>query len=268
MNLDRIKLTFDLLYESIQDKKLITITPGGLQGFYVLGICTYIKENYDLSNYVFSGASAGSWNSLFLSYKYDTKKILDAIFDIDYEKAGAACLSVLTDQNFFHGKSEYLEKIKKIVDLPILRKDFIIDEFQIFESRFIGADCILLIVACLNDTELNDFYNISESLKMDALIEVHNEDELQRALKLKPKMIGINNRNLKNMTVTLDTSIKLVKKIPKNILVVSESGFKNHSDLKLMEQYGIKSFLIGETFMKSKNIQSSVENILFGRNNA
>ena len=187
---------------------------------------------------------------------------------IDYEKAGAACLSVLTDQNFFHGKSEYLEKIKKIVDLPILRKDFIIDEFQIFESRFIGADCILLIVACLNDTELNDFYNISKSLKMDALIEVHNEDELQRALKLNPKMIGINNRNLKNMTVTLDTSIKLVKKIPKNILVVSESGFKNHSDLKLMEQYGIKSFLIGETFMKSKNIESSVENILFGRNNA
>ena len=119
-----------------------------------------------------------------------------------------------------------------------------------------------------NDTELNDFYNISKSLKMDALIEVHNEDELQRALKLNPKMIGINNRNLKNMTVTLDTSIKLVKKIPKNILVVSESGFKNHSDLKLMEQYGIKSFLIGETFMKSKNIQSSVENILFGRNNA
>ena len=187
---------------------------------------------------------------------------------IDYEKAGAACLSVLTDQNFFHGKSEYLEKIKKIVDLPILRKDFIIDEFQIFESRFIGADCILLIVACLNDIELNDFYNISKSLEMDALIEVHNEDELQRALKLNPKMIGINNRNLKNMTVTLDTSIKLVKKIPKNILVVSESGFKNHSDLKLMEQYGIKSFLIGETFMKSKNIQSSVENILFGRNNA
>lgn len=89
LNLDRIKLTFDLLYESIQDKKLITITPGGLQGFYVLGICTYIKENYDLSNYVFSGASAGSWNSLFLSYKYDTKKIVDAIFDIDYEKAGS-----------------------------------------------------------------------------------------------------------------------------------------------------------------------------------
>lgn len=89
LHIDRIKLTFDLLYESIQDKKLITVTPGGLQGFYVLGICTYIKENYDLSNYVFSGASAGSWNSLFLSYKYDTKKIVDAIFDIDYEKAGS-----------------------------------------------------------------------------------------------------------------------------------------------------------------------------------
>ena len=184
-----------------------------------------------------------------------------------FTENGATCLSVLTDQNFFHGKNEYLEKIKKIVDLPILRKDFIIDEFQIFESRFIGADCVLLIVACLNDTELNDFYNIAKSLKMDALIEVHNEDELQRALKLNPKMIGINNRNLKNMTVTLDTSIKLVKKIPNNVLVVSESGFKNHSDLKLMQYYGIKNFLIGETLMKSKNIQSSVESILFGRKN-
>ena len=193
---------------------------------------------------------------------FDPEKIA-----MDYKKAGAACLSVLTDQNFFHGKNEYLKNIKKIVDLPILRKDFIIDEFQIFESRYIGADCILLIVACLNDNELNDFYNIAKSLKMDALIEVHNEDELQSALKLNPKMIGINNRNLKNMTVALDTSLKLVKKIPNNILVVSESGFQNHSDLKLMEQYGIKNFLIGETFMKSKNIQLSVERILFGRKN-
>ena len=193
---------------------------------------------------------------------FDPEKIA-----MDYKKAGAACLSVLTDQNFFHGKNEYLENIKKIVDLPILRKDFIIDEFQIFESRFIGADCILLIVACLNDTQLNNFYNIAKSLDMDTLVEVHNEDELQSALKLNPKMIGINNRNLKNMTVNLDTSLKLVKKIPNNILVVSESGFQNHSDLKLMEQYGIKNFLIGETFMKSKNIQLSVERILFGRKN-
>ena len=192
-----------------------------------------------------------------------TEKIING-----YQEAGAAALSILTEKNFFNGSTNDILNARKITELPILRKDFIIDEFQIFESRFIGADCILLIVACLNDTELNDFYNISKSLKMDALIEVHNEDELQRALKLKPKMIGINNRNLKNMTVALDTSIKLVKKIPNNILVVSESGFKNHSDLKLMEHYGIKSFLIGETFMKSKNIQSSVENILFGRNNA
>ena len=192
-----------------------------------------------------------------------TEKIING-----YQEAGAVALSILTEKNFFNGSTNDILNARKITELPILRKDFIIDEFQIFESRFIGADCILLIVACLNDAELNDFYNISKSLKMDALIEVHNEDELQRALKLNPKMIGINNRNLKNMTVTLDTSIKLVKKIPKNILVVSESGFKNHSDLKLMEQYGIKSFLIGETFMKSKNIQSSVENILFGRNNA
>ena len=172
---------------------------------------------------------------------------------IDYEKAGAACLSVLTDQNFFHGKSEYLEKIKKIVDLPILRKDFIIDEFQIFESRFIGADCILLIVACLNDTELNDFYNISESLKMDALIEVHNEDELQRALKLNPKMIGINNRNLKTLETDVNTTYDI-----HDVLVnhsgplISESGIKSKEEiLEIAKKTKIKTFLIGESLLQN-----------------
>ena len=183
---------------------------------------------------------------------------------MDYKESGASCLSVLTDGNFFGGNNEYLKKVKSIVDLPLLRKDFLIDEIQVYESRFIGADCILLIVACLNDEQLKDFYNLGKSLEMDVLVEVHNEEELERALILKPQMIGINNRNLKTMTVTLETSVNLLKKIPDNILVISESGFKTHRDLKFMQSFGIKSFLIGETFMKSDNIKKSVKKILHG----
>ena len=183
---------------------------------------------------------------------------------MDYKESGASCLSVLTDGNFFGGNNEYLKKVKSIVDLPLLRKDFLIDEIQVYESRFIGADCILLIVACLNDEQLKDFYNLGKSLEMDVLVEVHNEEELERALILKPEMIGINNRNLKTMTVSLETSVNLLKNIPDNILVISESGFKAHNDLKFMQSFGIKSFLIGETFMKSENIKKSVKKILHG----
>ena len=183
---------------------------------------------------------------------------------LDYKIAGASCLSILTDQKFFAGKNEYLQNVKISTDLPILRKDFIVDEIQIYESRSIGADCILLIAACLDDSELKSFYDIAISLDMDVLVEVHNELELNRALILKPTMIGINNRNLKTMNVSLETSIKLAKKIPQDILIVSESGFKSYKDLKFMENLGIKNFLIGETFMRSKNIKKSVQKMLNG----
>ena len=183
---------------------------------------------------------------------------------LDYQNSGASCISVLTDKHFFMGHNSYLASVKLATDLPVLRKDFIIDPIQIYESRIIGADCILLITACLNDNELQDYYKIAKSLEMDVLIEIHNEKELNRALKLKPSMIGINNRNLKTMEVSLTTSINLIKKIPDEILVVSESGFKTHNDLKSMEDNGINCFLIGETFMNKKDIQKSVENILTG----
>jgi len=183
---------------------------------------------------------------------------------LDYQNSGATCISVLTDKHFFMGHNSYLTSVKLATDLPVLRKDFIIDPIQIYESRIIGADCILLITACLNDNELQDYYKIAKSLEMDVLIEIHNEEELNRALKLKPSMIGINNRNLKTMEVSLTTSINLIKNIPDEILVVSESGFKTHSDLKSMEDNGINCFLIGETFMNKKDIQKSVENILTG----
>tara|TARA_B100001996_G_scaffold380469_1_gene367966 strand:- start:872 stop:1663 length:792 start_codon:yes stop_codon:yes gene_type:complete len=182
----------------------------------------------------------------------------------DYKNSGANCLSILTDQKFFAGKNEYLQNVKVTTDLPILRKDFIVDEIQIYESRSIGADCILLIAACLDDDELKGFYDIAISLNMDVLIEVHNEFELDRVLILNPPMIGINNRNLKTMTVSLETSASLVKKIPQNILIVSESGFKSNKDLRFMESLGVKNFLIGETFMKSKDIQKSVKKMLHG----
>ena len=183
---------------------------------------------------------------------------------LDYQKSGASCISVLTDKHFFMGHNSYLTKVKLTIDLPVLRKDFIVDPIQIYESRVIGADCILLITACLTDHELQDYYNIAKSLEMDVLIEIHNEEELNRALKLKPLMIGINNRNLKTMKVSLNTSKELIKNIPDEILVVSESGFKTHYDLKLMEDNGINCFLIGESFMNKTDIQKSVKNILTG----
>ena len=183
---------------------------------------------------------------------------------LDYQKSGASCISVLTDKHFFMGHNSYLTKVKLTIDLPVLRKDFIVDPIQIYESRVIGADCILLITACLTDHELQDYYNIAKSLEMDVLIEIHNEEELNRALKLKPPMIGINNRNLKTMEVSLNTSKELIKNIPDEILVVSESGLKTHCDLKFMEDNGINCFLIGETFMNKKDIQKSVKNILTG----
>jgi len=183
---------------------------------------------------------------------------------LDYQKSGASCISVLTDKHFFMGHNSYLTKVKLTIDLPVLRKDFIVDPIQIYESRVIGADCILLITACLTDHELQDYYNIAKSLEMDVLIEIHNEEELNRALKLKPLMIGINNRNLKTMKVSLNTSKELIKNIPDEILVVSESGFKTHYDLKSMEDNGINCFLIGESFMNKTDIQKSVKNILTG----
>ena len=171
----------------------------------------------------------------------------------DYAANGATCLSILTDEPFFGGNIEYLERARKIVKIPILRKDFIIDSFQVTETKASGADCILLIVAALDDHELKDFYDQSKAIDLDVLIEVHNLEELERALKISPELLGINNRNLSSFEVDIQNSIDLLEKIPSDITIISESGILKQSDLKNLSSAGIYGFLIGEKFMRAES---------------
>ena len=168
-----------------------------------------------------------------------------------YEQHGAACLSVLTDRDFFQGANEYLQQIREACLLPLLRKDFIIDPYQVYEARAIGADCILLIVAALGDAQLHDLAGLANYLGMDVLIEVHNQEELDRALRLNSRLIGINNRDLHTFTTRLETTLDLLKWIPKKHIVVSESGIHAAKDITLLSTAGVRAFLIGEAFMKA-----------------
>lgn len=179
-----------------------------------------------------------------------------------YESGGATCISVLTDFPSFQGKGEYLSEISKTVNLPALRKDFMLDPHQIYESRSLGADCILLILAMIDDYQARELEEIALKLGMDILVEVHDQDELERALELKSSLIGINNRNLNTFHVTLDTSLELIKEIPEGIHVVSESGLFTKEDLDLLAEKGIRSFLIGESLMRKQDIVSATRSLL------
>ena len=171
-----------------------------------------------------------------------------------YEKSGAACISVLTDEKFFKGTKNDLILAKNTSSLPILRKDFIIDESQVIESKVIGADCILLIIACLSRNKFKSLLDISKSLDLDVLVEVHDEEELDIALDFKCNMIGINNRNLKNFNVSIETSKVLRKKIMDNsIIVISESGIKDLETIMDLNNNNIHAFLIGETLITNDN---------------
>jgi len=170
-----------------------------------------------------------------------------------YESGGASCLSILTDRDFFQGDPLFLIKARAAVSLPVIRKDFIVDPYQIYESRAMGADCILLIVSCLKDSELKSLSQLASSLGMDTLVEVHDRDELYRALKLKLPMLGINNRNLKNFEVSLQTSIDLLSEIDDDKLVITESGITSKTDVELMHNHNVFGFLIGEAFMRDSN---------------
>ena len=171
-----------------------------------------------------------------------------------YEKNGATCLSILTDKNFFQGDDKFIKAVKSKVSLPILRKDFIIDEWQIEESRYLGADCILLILSCLSFDQAKEYEEYAFSLGMNVIVEVHDLQELELANKLKAKLIGINNRNLKTMDVNINTSINLINYIEKNKIPISESGISNSKDLESLFKSGYNTFLIGEAFMKEDNI--------------
>ncbi|MDM0117195.1 indole-3-glycerol phosphate synthase TrpC [Variovorax sp. J22R133] len=163
----------------------------------------------------------------------------------------AACLSVLTDKQFFQGGIDYLKQARASCDLPVLRKDFMVDAYQIYESRAIGADAILLIAACLDDAQMLDFEAIARSLGMAVLVEVHDEAELERSLKLKTPLIGVNNRNLRTFEVSIDNTISLLPKVPADRLLVTESGISTRKDVAALRAAGIHAFLVGEAFMRA-----------------
>jgi indole-3-glycerol phosphate synthase len=168
-----------------------------------------------------------------------------------YERHGAACLSVLTDRQFFQGATAYLEQARAACALPVLRKDFMVDAYQVFEARAMGADCILLIAACLDDALMADLEAQAFALGMAVLVEVHDGAELQRALRLKTPLVGINNRNLRSFDVTLDTTLGLLPQIPKDRLLVTESGILGRNDVQRMRDADVHAFLVGEAFMRA-----------------
>ena len=185
-----------------------------------------------------------------------SRGILRSPFDpveiaLSYAKHGAACLSVLTDVEYFKGANAFLIAARSACDLPVIRKDFMIDPYQIFEARAMGADAILLIVAALSDAQLHEFEDVAMQLGMDVLVEVHDAEELERALQLKSPLLGINNRNLKTFEVSIQNTIRLLKQIPANKRVVTESGILQQSDVDFLRQHDVHAFLVGEAFMRA-----------------
>lgn len=170
---------------------------------------------------------------------------------VSYEKGGAACLSVLTDVDFFKGADAYLQQARAACSLPVLRKDFTIDPYQVYEARALGADCILLIAAALGDAMLLELLQLAEHLGMDALVEVHDAGELERALAIPARLLGINNRDLRSFETSLDVTLGLLNRIPDDRIVVTESGIHTVEDVALMRSGGVHAFLVGEAFMKA-----------------
>lgn len=197
-----------------------------------------------------------------------SKGVIRADFDPpaiaqSYAQAGAACLSVLTDAQYFQGHEDYLKAARAACTLPVIRKDFIIDPYQIYEARAMGADCILLIVSALTDKQLNDLYATATHLGMDVLIEVHDRDELMRTLPLNAPLIGINNRNLRTFATSLNTTLDLLVDVPSSSLLVTESGIHTPADVKLMRDHQVNAFLVGEAFMRAADPGAALANLFF-----
>ncbi|MCG7997217.1 MAG: indole-3-glycerol phosphate synthase TrpC [Candidatus Thiodiazotropha taylori] len=182
---------------------------------------------------------------------------------LSYQQGGAACLSVLTDIDFFQGSDDYLRQARAACSLPVIRKDFIIDPYQVYEARVIEADCILLIAACLDDAQLHSLNDLAHELGMGVLIEVHDEAELQRTLALENRLIGINNRNLRSFEVTLDTTLGLLDQIPEDRIVVTESGILDQQDVKRMRNHQVNAFLVGEAFMRADDPGARLRELFF-----
>ncbi len=180
-----------------------------------------------------------------------------------YEKGGAACLSVLTDVDFFQGHDNYLQQARSACALPVLRKDFMIDPYQVFEARALGADCILLIAAVLEDAQMQELAELACQLKMDVLVEVHDGEELERVLPLDLPLVGINNRNLRTFETSLHTSLDLLAMVPQGRIVVTESGIHTTEDVALMRNNNINTFLVGEAFMKANEPGEKLRELFF-----
>ncbi|MBN1385286.1 MAG: indole-3-glycerol phosphate synthase TrpC [Elusimicrobia bacterium] len=181
-----------------------------------------------------------------------------------YEESGAAAVSVLTDIKYFQGDISYINIVKEAISLPVLRKDFIIDDYQIYESRYFGADAILLIAAVLNRGKIRNYLKIADELNLSAIVEVHKEEELKEVVDTGARIIGINNRDLSDLSVDINTTLILKPKIPKGKTVISESGIKTKQHVNILKNSGVNAVLIGEYFMKSESIEESVKN-LFGK---
>ncbi|NOY62989.1 MAG: indole-3-glycerol phosphate synthase TrpC [Gammaproteobacteria bacterium] len=180
-----------------------------------------------------------------------------------YEHSGAACLSILTDADFFQGCEAYLQQARAACGLPVLRKDFVVDPYQIYEARAIGADCILLIVAALDDRELAAFSQLAEQLGMAVLVEVHDASELERALRLNAPLVGINNRNLRTFETRLETTLELLEMIPDDRIVVTESGILHVADVQVMQAKQVNAFLVGEAFMRAADPGDALAALFF-----
>ena len=180
-----------------------------------------------------------------------------------YERAGAACLSVLTDREFFQGAPEHLQAARAACALPVLRKDFVIDPYQVVESRAMGADCILLIAACLSAGQMTELESAAHGLGMTVLVEVHDAGELDVALRLRTPLIGVNNRNLKTFETRLETTLELLPRVPKERLVVAESGILERTDVSMLRDAGVGAFLVGEAFMRASDPGKALQNLFF-----
>ena len=179
-----------------------------------------------------------------------------------YEINGASAISVLTEERYFHGHIDHLKEIKEAVSIPVLRKDFIFDEYQIYESRAAGADAVLLIAGILEKKEIDEFLDTSHHLGMSCIVEVHDEDDIEKALSTKAKLIGINNRDLKTFKTDIKTTFNLVTKIPKDRVVISESGINSYNDVDILRRKGVHVFLVGESLMREKDVGKKLKELL------
>lgn len=180
-----------------------------------------------------------------------------------YAAGGASCLSVLTDEKYFQGNDEHLIAARAACELPVIRKDFVIDPYQVFEARALGADCVLLIVACLDDQTLQELASVATRLSMDVLIEVHDRTELERALRLRMPLIGINNRDLRRFVTDIETTIGLLSDVPDDRLVITESGIHSAADVEKLRNHGVDAFLVGEAFMRAPDPGEMLKELFF-----